>query len=222
MGEYLKPIAPRGDSLRISDEEGHTDHHISMSDDSEERRRGREIDENSPPARTDAAAWDGYFCERIGQIFTLFRDQEMYNRYIQSERNALDAQIMLEREDKRMRDRWERLRQSFHAAFEEVLEDAENLKHDLKHDEMEKQEAALPFEGTWITEPGGLAIKVARVYVRTDPTVPRIHARIGRHDSVQQQAHKMTDHAGQEHRIEWLRLCRGKRPGEPDHQREAA
>ncbi len=222
MGEYLKPIAPRGDTLRISDEERHTDHSISMNDDSDERRRGRQIDDNSPPARTDAAAWDGYFCERIGCIFTLFRDQEMYHQYIRSERNALDAQIIIEREDKRMHDRWERLRSSFHDAFEEVLEDAANLKHDLKLDELNDEEFTLPFEGTWITEPAGLAIKVARVYVRTDPTVPRIHARVSRHDSAQQLAHKMTDHAGQEHHVEWLHLCRGKRQGEPDHQREAA
>lgn len=81
------------------------------------QRQGRD----SAASRVDAYTWDEYFSERAQQLFILFRDQEMYNRYIQSSRQSLEYAIATEREDAKMRVRWDQLRDAFHEAFEREL-----------------------------------------------------------------------------------------------------
>lgn len=226
MGEFMKPIVPQGTTHGLSDDERDSSaFKYSVSDGSEERKRSVEIDEHSEPARTDAAAWDGYFSHQMAGIFTLFKDQAMYNQYIRSERKALDAAIMQEREDARMHERWERLRESFHDAFMSVLDEGEREKAELRKTTAAKAPEdvvapVLPFEGIWITDPDGMAIRVARIYVRTEPTVPRLRLRISRVDPMVKNEPFLIDYAGDQHSIQWLRLRRQPHPSQ-DEQKAA-
>lgn len=197
MGESLKPIGPASRSQRVSEEEDQsTAYREPVGREGEERRRPRQVDEHSESARTDEVAWNAYFCNLISAMFLLFQSQEMYEKYIFLEKKALDWEIRVEREDARMRDRWDNLTSAFHQEFERVLRKSDDLKHDnnrrrvaegerkAKVETRVEKEAPMPFESRWISDPDGLDVKVARVFYRTEPSVPRLRRRSSGMDEI--------------------------------------
>ncbi len=140
MGDFIKPIAPHSGSHRVSDEHDQPKRYSDSTDrDSDERRRPREVDEHSEIARTDEAAWDGYFSALVSSMFLLFENREMYKRYISIEESALrleeksfEQKMRAGREDAQMRQRWDSLTDAFRQEFERVRQKDEALKSDRR------------------------------------------------------------------------------------------
>lgn len=174
-----------------------------------EKDKSKVVEEQSTTKRVDQTAWERHFaCIMENEALFPFHDQSIYQRYLLSSRKSLDATIASERETKRMRERWEGLRQAFHEAFEEVMEEQE-----FKEDSWEDHDriSTLPFAATFIADIEGVDIKLALLFIKTEGQFPRLHRHVGPLSRKEEASQDFTEHSWRMRRIHWLIINRKQR-----------
>lgn len=213
MDESIKPAFSK-DSPRV-ERDGRESRSRSDGDLHEAASKNhRIVDDHSTTARADELAWNGYFSDKNRAIFLLFQTPEMYQRYIESSGKSLETVIESEREDKRLRQRWDRLRDAFHEAFESVLIHQDAKKYATFAPDVHI--SSLPFMAVWFEEALEHDIKIARVYLMTEIYFVRKQRAQRVIDVLALSDGELAEHLWHMHKVHWLRINRKQRSTKND------
>lgn len=199
-----------GASSRINRDPGDSAPQKYKAISSKQSKSCQNVDEHSSTRRVDQTAWDVYFAELMKDKFILFQNQETYQKYIQSSRKSLDASIASEREDKRMRERWDGLRDAFRDAFEKVLVEQEVLQDEVEEEEPEVN-STMPFQAALLPSVEGADVKVSLLYIKTEGLFPKAHHHTAALRRKEEADNDFEEHCWRSHRIHWLIIDRKAR-----------
>ncbi|MDP1835720.1 MAG: hypothetical protein Q8K75_07300 [Chlamydiales bacterium] len=200
-----------GASSRINRDPGDSAPQKYKAMSSKQSKPAQHVDDDSSTRRVDQTAWDVYFAELMKDKFVLFQNQETYQKYIQASRKSLDASIASEREDQRMRERWDGLRDAFRDAFEKVLVEQEVIAEEVEEEEPPEVHSAMSFHATPLTSVEGADVKVSLLYLKTEGLFPKAHHHTAALRLKEDADNDFEEHSWRSHRIHWLIIDRKAR-----------